>query len=239
MKIRNTLLSGVAALAVLGLSTGLASAADVDFVPEDVFSWSGFYIGAHAGWGGADVQGEWCPSECEVDFDDFDLDGGLGGLHAGFNFDMQSWLLGIEADVSFPAWHGTAHNCGGTCTSSAFAGVDALASLRARLGFTFDRSLIYVTGGVAGIWGDIEGNCSGFCGKTELDDVGGVVGAGFEHAVGDNVSIRAEGLWYFFNGEESLDDWDEANGFEDNDEHDEAGFDDAFVGRVGIQWLIN
>lgn len=203
----------------------------------EAFDWNGFYVGAHAGYGEGNLQGDWCPSECEFPMSALDLNGGLGGAQAGYNFQMDSLLLGVEGDISFPAWSGTLQNCevnGGSCTSGGFANIDALVSIRARLGVVFnERGLLYATGGLAYADGDFEGQCEDFCGDVSLKTWGGVVGGGAEYAVGDNVSIRAEGLYYFFDDNNDISDFDEASA------GDSTGIDDAFVARVGINWLIN
>jgi outer membrane immunogenic protein len=239
MNLKKALLTKVAAVALLAISGGIASAADVPYVePTPEWSWSGFYIGLHLGYGeSVDVDGNWCPSECEHDFDGIEPNGAVGGVHAGYNWQMDSIVFGIEGDVSFPDWQDESENCGGDCTTTFDVDVDLLASLRGRLGFAFDQTMIYATGGVAYQEVDFEGH-PGFAGNDgDLDGWGGVVGAGIEHAVGDNISLRVEGLYYFFDEDEDLDDFEEFNNEGDNDDKVEIG--DAWVIRAGITWLIH
>jgi outer membrane immunogenic protein len=233
MKFRKLLLGTCAAVGLLAISGGMAGAADyAEPVPE--WSWSGFYLGLHLGYGeSTDVDGDWCPSECEFDFGDINPNGAIGGVHAGFNWQSDSLVFGVEGDVSFPDWQDTAQNCDGDCTTSGTVDVDLLASLRGRLGFAFDRTMVYATGGVAYQDADFTGQ-PGFAGTdVDLSGWGGVVGAGVEHAVGDDISLRVEGLYYFFDEDHDLD------SFEEFTEGDEAEIGDAWVVRAGITWLLH
>ena len=73
-----------------------------------IFTWTGFYFGAHAGggWGHTDVNGSpyratsrgegvIAPSPVGVD-----VSGWLAGGQIGANYQAGSWVLGAEADVS-------------------------------------------------------------------------------------------------------------------------------------------
>jgi outer membrane immunogenic protein len=89
----------------------------------------------------------------------------LGGIYAGYNFQIQKWLLGIEADVqgldrnradaetvvgSFTGQPANFPPLGTTMTLSARN--NWLASVRGRAGFIFgasDELLVYGTGGAA------------------------------------------------------------------------------------------
>ncbi len=55
-----------------------------------------------------------------------------GGLHVGYNWQKPGgWVFGIEGDVSFAD------------------DIDYLATIRGRLGYAMDSTLIYATGGAA------------------------------------------------------------------------------------------
>ncbi len=72
-----------------------AQAADVPIrgpiykaAPAPVYNWTGFYVGAHVGYG-------WASSGLG------DLDGFLGGVQAGYNWQFsRNWVFGIEGDIS-------------------------------------------------------------------------------------------------------------------------------------------
>lgn len=132
--------------------------------PASMFDWSGFYVGGHAGYGFGD-----------------DIDGILGGIQLGYNWQFSpNIVFGIEADVS------------GTDMNASIVGipvhVDYLASLRARIGYTMDRTMIYGTGGLAYSRAAALG--------LHDTDTGWVIGGGLEWAYSRNWTLRAEYLYY-------------------------------------------
>jgi outer membrane immunogenic protein len=84
--------------------------------------------------------------------------------------------------------------------------LNGLASIRGRLGWAFDRTLIYATGGVAfapraaDAGTSLLGSSTGcVCYQTKTV-TGGVVGGGIEWKYNPNLSFRLEGLHhYIFN----------------------------------------
>src|SRR5262245_17141507 len=54
--------------------------------PIPFFSWTGFYAGAHVGVGWSDGDGGGS--------------GFLGGGQVGFNYQINQWVLGVEADIA-------------------------------------------------------------------------------------------------------------------------------------------
>src|SRR5688572_17819120 len=90
----------------LGLMIQRAEAADMSTIPpESIEDWSGFYIGVHGGWG-------WGDADFSISDSDFtensllengfstDLDGPVAGAQIGFNWQINNFLLGVEADGS-------------------------------------------------------------------------------------------------------------------------------------------
>ena len=224
---RKLLLSGVAGLALLAASMGVAKAADTFVAPDTAYDWSGFYLGGDIGYGEANFKG--C-IECEeasiADAAQLDLNGIAGGVHAGFNHQMDNNLvLGIEADVMFTDWN---DNAGTTDVDDSQKGkVDLLGSVRGRLGLAMDRTLIYATGGVAfsdAEWTSIRSSDTD---TAKLNGIGGVVGGGAEFMLTDNISLRGEGLYYFIGDKKDV------SGFSEGSPGEHVEFDDAFVVRVG------
>jgi outer membrane immunogenic protein len=173
VKMKKILLSGVAIAALFAAAP--ASAADVPVrgpvykaAPAPVFNWTGFYFGGHIGYGWGDtlVGG--------------DMDGFLGGVQAGYNWQLsRNWVFGIEADIS------------GTDLNNAVpAHVDYLGTLRARVGYTWDRTMFYGTGGLA--W-----NRASVVGVHDTD-VGYALGLGLEWAFAPNWSAKVEYMYYAF-----------------------------------------
>jgi outer membrane protein OmpA-like peptidoglycan-associated protein len=100
--------------------------------------WSGPEVGIQGGYG-------WGPPSIG------NPDGGMGGGHAGYNWQMGSFVLGIEGDAEGGDITGR-HVIPGT--GSVGSDMDFDASVRGKLGWAFDRFLVYGTGGVA--FGDVE-----------------------------------------------------------------------------------
>ena len=129
---RNQLLSSVAAVALVAVTSGTSLAAESA-------DWNGFYVGAHLGGGGADFLTR--------DLHDGDgtannePTGVVGGAHVGYNWQFDTFVLGLEADVSGTDWSKD-EGFSGDSDRVFDADVDLLASLRARIGMTFDRSLL-------------------------------------------------------------------------------------------------
>lgn len=192
--LKSTLLGAVF---LAGMSTLMtANAADVysrgsikDSGPVDyrpAISWTGFYIGAHAG---STFDDTLSPEDDRED--DIELDSSfIAGLHVGYNWQTHSHLvLGVEADVSVGPFE---HDEDGF----EFETTDYLASIRGRLGYSFGNTLLYGTGGVAFLqWSD----------DVVIEDdntIGWVAGAGIEHKFRDNWSLGLEGLYYSFDDNE-------------------------------------
>ena len=107
-------LLGIAAAASLYGGVALAQDSAPAAPAPAVFDWTGFYVGVHAGgaWDGQndhpsetmDRSPEGSVSECPSDIncpgeDAFDLDGIVGGAHAGCNVQSGPFVFGAEADL--------------------------------------------------------------------------------------------------------------------------------------------
>ncbi|WP_072389347.1 outer membrane beta-barrel protein [Hyphomicrobium sp. CS1BSMeth3] len=172
---------------------------------EDVrpFSWTGFYGGLHGGYSTNSI--DWANPGTP----DQDLDGGIWGVQVGYQYQLTNrsgLVLGIETDASFGKMR-TMVRDGNYITES--GEVDALGTLRLRVGLAAGSFMPYVTAGL--LWARLEQGqiCPapaaapfGFCnthgpydvGKTQIN-TGWVIGGGFEHAISERWSIKAEGLY--------------------------------------------
>ena len=91
------------------------------------------------------------------------LNGVLGGFQAGYNWQFGQYLAGLEGDIQATGQRGGVTICpiapgtapvacpGGTLTQfgSASYRLPWFGTLRGRVGYTFDRILLYATGGLA------------------------------------------------------------------------------------------
>jgi outer membrane immunogenic protein len=203
----------IASALILG-SIAAASAADLPTEkgppvytppPPPVFSWTGFYIGGQVGyqWGssfdpyaydlatGADV-GTFPLSHSDA--------GVVGGAHAGYNYQINMFVVGIEGDVDGSNYFGSASDVIPNSPYSYYEStrIPVEGSIRGRVGLAFDRFLIYGTGGaefglVDSAFGFIDstGGLTAFSHGSNTR-VGWTAGGGVEYAIDNNWSVRAE-----------------------------------------------
>src|ERR1700761_8784200 len=118
--------------------------------PVVTYNWSGCYVGAEGG--GAWGRGQPRVAATGEQFQDpFDLRGGLAGGEVGCNFQTGHLVLGIEGDMSWTSNKGSAFD-GKTAGNPAIPiSLDErwLGTVRGRIGYAWDRVLLFATGGFA------------------------------------------------------------------------------------------
>jgi outer membrane immunogenic protein len=213
--------TALTASAVLLFCTG-AQAADLAARPytkapaivAPVYNWTGFYIGAHVGYGfeGGDANYTYGPSPLAFGFDAGSLspkaDGFMGGGQVGYNWQTGAVVFGLEADISYSDMKG------GAAAVPTFLGVpqpgflqsaatdlEWFGTVRGRLGWLAAPSLLlYGTGGLA--YGNYNytiltaNTAPPFPGADSTTRVGWTVGAGAEFALSSNWSLKAEYLYF-------------------------------------------
>lgn len=187
-----------------------------------VWSWTGFYAGIHVGGGWSDSsitqRNDLFPGFDTVSFGNGNQAGVVGGGQIGYNWQFApNWLLGIEGDFSGTGIrnNNTAPITAGGVPIGAFGfnhvadqNINWLASIRGRLGWVWDRWLIYGTGG--GAWADVDyrTDYTGLAVNNPLTTnrtlSGWVAGGGVEYAVANNWMVRAEYLYYDLGNETVL-----------------------------------
>lgn len=174
-----------------------------------LFSWTGFYVGGHAGIGTGDTSG--VPQSLTIPAgpvvipippaigaffaSDYEMSGALYGGHIGYNFQKNNLVFGIEGSISGTSINGDGPAGLGLIVSE--REVDWLASVTGRLGYAMGQSLVYAKGGVA--WGKVSSTVRlGGIAVLEGDEthVGWTAGVGFEHAINNNLSFRIEYAHY-------------------------------------------
>ena len=232
----------------------------VPYPPVETDNWTGGYLGLH----GSKIFSD---GRIELDkysgtLIPLDVDNGLffkdkeelrgtlgGGLTVGYNQQFGSMVIGAEADITFMSLD-VKHNrsridpnpifpfTGQTTLSEYKTGFDNLGTLRLRAGYSFNKTLVYLTGGVAAA--EVS-NSFGIAlpglGYSSPDwsvsglEWGYVVGAGVEHKLTHNMSVKGEVL--FVDLEDTV-----VNGRDPvtfPGEHISYKFDnELIVGRVGV-----
>jgi high affinity Mn2+ porin len=195
----------------LGLSLlaldGRANAADIPVrMPvkapfmQPAFDWSGFYIGAHTGFGQGSSSA--ALSDPTTITTNSVFGGVVGGLQAGYNLQLRSGvLLGVEADITFPNYLAS-NSIVATLTtprSEVVEQLDYAGSLRGRIGYASGHWLGYATGGLA--WaGERFVNTPAVGTEEKIINVrlGWAAGAGVEYAFAPHWSLRLEYLYSRF-----------------------------------------
>ena len=139
------------------------------------YLWNGTYLGLYGGYKslGAGVSG----ALPDVD----SINGLTGGIYGGYNYQLSpSWVTGLEGMLGLS---GADHTFGGVTVDQ-----DWEASLRARMGYAFENSMIYGLAGVAG--SDV--NASTSTGKDSNILLGWQIGAGLETHLTEEITGRVE-----------------------------------------------
>ncbi|WP_343313328.1 outer membrane protein [Brucella sp. BE17] len=192
MKLKLFLFVSVACAAASGVKAAdaIVEPAPVPVVIAPSFAWKGAYIGGQVGYG-------WSKSDFSSGFATFDKqkpDGFLGGLYAGYNFDLgNNVVLGIDGDITY---NDVSKGINIPGSSFALGSFDHKlrwsGAVRARAGYAFDRFLPYIAGGVA--FGSVKnnGDIYGVDFSESKTLSGWTVGGGFDYAATDNVILRLE-----------------------------------------------
>jgi outer membrane immunogenic protein len=200
----------LAAAAASALLTGAASAADLAPrytkaapLAAPAYDWSGFYLGVNLG--GAAVGGDLTTDQSNnigPGSDQHFAAGVTGGVQGGYNWQVApSWVLGIEGD-----FNGLSNKSSFCDINDCFAPNDFLifttrtnwlSTVRGRVGYAWDRSMLYVTGGVA--FADVRDSFN-FFSTTDIASnhqtrSGYAVGGGLETALMPNLTLKAEYLF--------------------------------------------
>jgi outer membrane immunogenic protein len=202
--------------------TQIASAADLPrkapfYMP--VFSWTGCYIGGNTGygWGRETVSisnlGETTgvPELAGVSLGPVtgNTNGFLGGGQVGCNYQFApNWVIGTEVDGEATNIKGDVNQTFSfvsamgptTVSGTAHAQTNWIASATGRLGWTWDRVMLYAKGGVAWAGDKYSADLPAFNEhiETSVTRPGWTVGGGLEWAFWNNWSAKVEYNLYNF-----------------------------------------
>ncbi|MGI9372736.1 MAG: outer membrane protein [Hyphomicrobiales bacterium] len=183
----STVIAGFTAL-LLSSPISIALGADLEPDLRNTYetNWEGAYIGLHAGYGALKSKSTVTsgPSQSWSQ----KAGGFLGGVMLGYNFDLNGYVLGIEADTGFGSIKDTENRPGIGDVKITHHGQH---TLRLRGGANVGPGLLYVTGGLglADIWARSS------AGRDKEFFTGFVVGGGYEARISENLSARLEYLY--------------------------------------------
>jgi outer membrane immunogenic protein len=224
-----TLLLASAATALLA---GAASAADLPrraapppvFTPVPVFTWTGAYFGINAGYA-FDASSNNTSSFAvpapygngtTAFFSQRNQEGFTGGGQVGYNYQFtpgSGVVIGIEADAQYLDFGRNRNNAllSGPLAPGYYvtdprglSSLDFFGTVRGRLGYAFDRVLVYGTGGFAYGSGSSDRSFGGYA-TNDSFRTGYAVGGGIEYALPTDsflnffrssaVTLKVEGLY--------------------------------------------
>jgi outer membrane immunogenic protein len=186
--------------ALVAISTTAAFAADLPsrsappvFTPIPVYNWSGFYVGVNAGIGWSN-GGNVTISDPVLGAQSIGVNsrsGFVGGGQIGYNFQAGPFVYGLETDIQYANIGGSVNwgPYGRLGVSSGSSG-EYFGTLRARAGYAIDRTLLYLTGGLA--YGGLN---SSPLGGNATSNVGYALGGGVEYAFTQNWTAKVEALY--------------------------------------------
>jgi outer membrane immunogenic protein len=153
------------------------------------FNWGGWY-------GGVNLGGGWA---------DDNVDGILGGVQMGYNWQMGQIVFGVETDLQGTGMSGNRRRgVGGGVVLRENQDLDWFGTTRARVGYAvWDRWLPYFTVGLAYGTRHVSGNATGAAaGRYNSDDtgIGFAIGAGVDYAINQWWSARLEYLHLTLDG---------------------------------------
>ncbi|MDA9421243.1 MULTISPECIES: outer membrane protein [Bradyrhizobium] len=200
---------GLSLLALL-LGTAGVSAADLAARPYTkapppvvaAYNWSGFYLGVHGGWIESDPRFDFVGvgHYNTLPGQSFGLkaDGFMVGGHAGYNWQIDKFVLGIEGSGSYTDISTNAISPFFPASDTFHAKMRWMATVTPRLGVTTGPVLFYVKGGVAfaDLWTRIEDTFD-YNERSETR-VGWTVGGGLEWMATPNWIVGVEGNYYDF-----------------------------------------
>ncbi|MFD1746565.1 outer membrane protein [Rhizobium helianthi] len=177
-----------AASIFLASSTAVFAADAVTQVPEapaaaeaaSAFTWAGPYAGAFGGYGWGEGKGSATGLNGKDNFDGARLGGFIG-----YNWVVSGgFVAGLEGDLGYD-WNKNTYSVLGTNVD---LGTGLTGSARARVGYGFDRALVYAAGG----WTGTNVNLEATGVKISETFNGWTIGAGVDYAITDKMFARAE-----------------------------------------------
>jgi outer membrane immunogenic protein len=137
--------------------------------------WSGPYIGVHGGFG---------TGSFDATATALDPSGGFAGIQSGYNWQVsRNWVVGLESDSSW----GSINDAAGANNVD----IDAMGTVRARIGYAMNRWLVYGTGGLA--WAHADATYAGFV--NDRFYLGWAAGAGIEYMIAPRWTAKLEYIY--------------------------------------------
>jgi opacity protein-like surface antigen len=197
-------------------ATAMATKAPIVKAPiaAQFYDWTGFYVGGFVGGVMGNTGWSYLGAtnlSLGFPFTSVANAGFLGGGTWGYNRQMGRWVAGFEMDFGGSnARGGRSVPCPAGFLFTCESGTDWLSTVTGRLGYTFDRLMVYSKGGLAigsvsaaSVWnpGVLAVNFGGptptaLAFRATDTGVGWTLGGGAEFALTQNWSSKAEAMYY-------------------------------------------
>lgn len=132
-------------------------------VAAPTVDWTGFYAGGQLGY-----------ADLDSNIDGYDGNGAIGGVHAGYRYDLGKAVIGAEL----------AYDVANVDIGDGNDSLDNATTLKLIAGGKIDRGLLYAT--VGSSWADVT------VGGQDYSDNGYVFGVGYDYALNDRWTVGGE-----------------------------------------------
>lgn len=157
--------------------------------PAPLMTWTGFYFGGNAGYG-------WASVENTTNGGASDLSGFVGGVQLGYNWQVNSFVFGIEGD-----FQGSAQKKSDDFSALGIAftidqKIPWFATARGRLGYAVGPWMLYATGGAAWVNYQLTVSALGVSADDDVTKTAFTVGGGLEWMFAPRWSTKLEYLYF-------------------------------------------
>jgi outer membrane immunogenic protein len=156
-----------------------------------VFNWTGFYVGVNGSY--IENRSRWDLGPAPFFFEGQNRGTGFfGGAQAGYNYQVGTWVFGVEAQGDWGDLNNWYDNQLGRANRSR---VDSFGLFTGRVGYALNNALFYAKGGGAAVHNKYEVFDTGTLatiGTASETRWGAAAGAGIEVAFSENWSVAAE-----------------------------------------------
>jgi outer membrane immunogenic protein len=172
----------LAAFAAFFAGASAAFAADAIQPSDAGVDWSGLYIGVYGAYGIGDSTAEGVEDAHPSD--------PFSGIHVGYLFNFDRFVVGIEADASLADLDDDI----GSGASFITQDFNSIASISARIGVPIDNALLFVNAGWS--WADTEYGLGALEEKKGIS--GPALGAGAQYAFSGGIIGRMDYTHYWY-----------------------------------------
>jgi outer membrane immunogenic protein len=146
-----------ATITIFAMSAASAFAADMParvytkappIAPVVMYNWTGCYIGGNGG--GLWAQKSWSAASTGAARANQDVDGGMGGIQVGCNYQTSNWVFGIQGDYDWVSAKASSADLLSPAVLTDQSNIRGLGSVTGRAGYAWNNFLGYVRGG--GAW---------------------------------------------------------------------------------------